>query len=151
MNLRLDHKTADPAALQVMMGLEKFVRSSDLPAALIELIYTRASQLNGCAFCLEMHTREARAKGESETRLSTLSAWRDTPFFTAQERAGLAFTECVVRIGERGVPDNIYAELENWFSQQQIVQLIMAVNAINAWNRIAIVTGMQPVWPVAGQ
>lgn len=145
MSLRIDFKNADPAAYRALSGLQEYVQSGDLPKPLLDLVYTRASQINGCAFCLDMHTREARAAGESEQRLYTLSAWRETSFFSERECAVLALTECVTRVGEQGVPDAVYEEVARHFDQNQIVRLLVAICAINSWNRMVLATGTQPV------
>ncbi|MFC4098499.1 carboxymuconolactone decarboxylase family protein [Paenibacillus xanthanilyticus] len=117
---------------------------TSLDKTLIELIKLRASQLNGCAFCLDMHAKDARANGETEQRLYTLSAWRETPFFSPREQAALALTEAVTRIGDRHVPEEVYAEAARHFEPAELSDVLMAIIAINAWNRIAITTGMMP-------
>ncbi|GAA2585520.1 MULTISPECIES: carboxymuconolactone decarboxylase family protein [Streptomyces] len=111
---------------------------------LLELVRIRASQINGCAFCLDMHTRDARAQGETEQRLYTLNAWRETPFFTERERAALALTEAVTLVHDGRVPDEVYAEAAEVFDENQIAALIWAATVINAYNRIAIATRMVP-------
>ncbi|MCD9873469.1 carboxymuconolactone decarboxylase family protein [Streptomyces guryensis] len=111
---------------------------------LLELIRIRASQINGCAFCLDMHTRDARAAGETEQRVYALNAWRETPFFTERERAALALTEAVTLVHDGRVPDEVYAEAAEVFDEQQIAALIWAATVINAYNRIAIATRMVP-------
>lgn len=139
MTARLNFATVSPAASRAMYGLEAFVRkSSGLEASLLELVRLRASQINGCAYCIDMHTKDARAFGETEQRLYTLSAWRETPFFTARERAALHWTEQVTLISEDHVPDELYQELREEFSEAEIVNLTIAVIAINGWNRLAI-------------
>jgi AhpD family alkylhydroperoxidase len=122
-----------------MLGLEGFVRkSSKLEPALIELVKTRASQLNGCAFCIDMHTKDARAAGETEQRLYGLNAWRETPFYTERERAALAWTEAVTLVSVGQVPDAVYEEAKAHFSEEELVNLTMAIVTINGWNRLAI-------------
>ncbi|MCQ9182696.1 carboxymuconolactone decarboxylase family protein [Streptomyces sp. IBSBF 2953] len=111
---------------------------------ILELVRTRASQLNGCAFCLDMHTKDARAQGESEQRLYALNAWRETPFFTERERAALALTEAVTLVHDGHVPDAVYAEAAEVFDEAQLAALIWAATVINAYNRIAIATRMAP-------
>jgi AhpD family alkylhydroperoxidase len=123
--------------MKAMMALENQIASSGLEQSLMELVKTRASQINGCAFCIDMHTKDARAAGETEQRLYALNAWRETPFFTERERAALAWTEAVTRIGG-GVSDDLYAEVRQHFSEKELVDLTWAVAAINAWNRVAI-------------
>ena len=122
-----------------MLGLEGFVhRSWKSEPLLIELVKMRASQINECAFCLDMHSKDARAAGETEQRLYALNAWRETPFFTDRERAALAWTEEVTLVGQNHVPDAIYEEARRYFTEEELVDLTMAVIAINGWNRLAI-------------
>jgi AhpD family alkylhydroperoxidase len=116
-------------------------QKAGIEPALHELVKTRASQINGCAFCLDMHTKDARAGGESEQRLYTLSAWRETSFFSERERAALALAEEVTRISDHGVSEQVWAEAEKQFDQEQLAALIWAIVAINSWNRLAISTG----------
>lgn len=135
---RLDYAKAAPGAIHAMLAVEKYVRGCGLEPTLLELVKMRASQINGCAYCLDMHSKDARAGGETEQRLYTLSAWRETPFFSARERAALAWTESVTLIGQDHVPDALYDEAREHFSEQELVNLTMAVIAINGWNRLAI-------------
>jgi len=121
-----------------MLGLERYVREAGLDQALLELVKTRASQLNGCAFCLDMHTKDAIAAGDTPQRLLVLSAWRDAPFYTERERAALAWTEAVTRLGPAGVSDELYRTTSEHFDERQLVDLTMAIIAINGWNRLAI-------------
>ncbi len=144
MQPRLDVARLAPGARAAMLGLEKYVRASGLEPRLLELIRLRASQMNGCAFCIDMHTKDARAAGETEQRLYAVSAWRETPFFTNRERAGLEWTEAVTDIGRSGVPDDAYEHVRHEFSEVEIVNLTMAIVAINGWNRIAVATRMVP-------
>lgn len=144
MQTRLEIDKVNPAAFRAMMGLEGYVRKSGLDKSLLELIKTRASQINGCAFCIDMHTKDARHAGETEQRLYALNAWEETPFFTPEERAALALTEVVTRIGDHGVPDQVYEEVGRYFTPEQITQLLMAIITINAWNRIAITSKTVP-------
>jgi AhpD family alkylhydroperoxidase len=138
MKQRLDYASASPKALEAMLGLESHVRQSGLDRKLLHLIKTRASQLNGCAFCLDMHTKDARAIGETEQRLYGLSAWREAPYYTDTERAALAWTEAVTLVSESHVPDEVYREVHKHFSEQQLVDLTLAIVAINSWNRLAV-------------
>jgi AhpD family alkylhydroperoxidase len=139
MQSRLDAQKASPAAYHAMLTLEMLVRkSSKLETSLIELVKMRTSQINGCAFCIDMHSKDARAEGESEQRIYALNAWRETPFFTDRERAALAWTEAVTLISESHVPDAVYEETRQHFSDEELVNLTMAVVAINGWNRLAI-------------
>ncbi|MNZ72420.1 Carboxymuconolactone decarboxylase family protein [compost metagenome] len=134
----------NPAAYQAMLGLEKYLNGTEIDSRLTELIKIRASQINGCAYCINMHTQDARKLGETEQRIYALSAWRDTNYFTQEERAALALTESVTVITKEHVPDAVYDEAARYFSPKQISELIMAIVTINAWNRIAISTGMMP-------
>jgi AhpD family alkylhydroperoxidase len=138
---RLDIHAVDPKAHQAVFALERYVRESSLDPKLYELVKIRASQLNGCAFCLDMHNRDARAQGEDQRRLDVLSAWREAPeLFTEQERAALAFTESVTRIGDAGVPDDVWGDVAKSFDEPGIVALLMAAATINVWNRLAVAT-----------
>ncbi|MBU6444021.1 MAG: carboxymuconolactone decarboxylase family protein [Alphaproteobacteria bacterium] len=143
MTRRLDYRTTSPDALAAMMSVERHARSSGLETTLVELVKTRASQINGCAYCLDMHTKDARAAGESEQRLYTLAVWRETPFFSDRERAALAWTEAVTRIADGGVPDALYRSVREQFSEKELVDLTMAIIAINGWNRLAISFGAE--------
>lgn len=132
---------ADPAfsgVMKAMYGLEAPLRNSGLEPALRELVKTRASQINGCAYCLDMHTKDARALGETEQRLYALNAWRETPFYTDRERAALEWTEQLTLIAGRDVPDELYARIREHFSEAEIVNLTLAVVQINGYNRLAI-------------
>lgn len=141
---RLNYATAEPESLQVMMKLEQYVRSSGLDAKLLELIKIRASQINGCAYCLDMHTKDARANGETEQRIYALNAWREAPFYTDAERVALELTEAVTLVSTSRVPDDLYDRVRAHFGEKQYVQLIMAINAINSWNRLSIATNAIP-------
>ncbi len=138
MQPRIDSAKAAPGAVKAMLDLEKYVRQSGLETPLLELVRLRASQINGCAYCLDMHTKDARAEGETEQRLYTLSAWRETPFFTERERAALEWTEAVTEIGKDHVPDEVFERTRRHFSERELADLTLAVIAINAWNRLAI-------------
>jgi AhpD family alkylhydroperoxidase len=145
MQPRLDAQKASPAAYHAMLTLEMFVRkSSKLELSLIELVKMRASQINGCAFCIDMHSKDARSEGESEQRLYALNAWRETPFFTDRERAALAWTEAVTLVSEGHVPDAVYEEARQRFSEEELVNLTMAVVTINGWNRLSIAFRVVP-------
>lgn len=144
MTQRFDISQSDPQAYQAMLGLEMYIHKSGLKPQLLHLIKTRASQINGCAFCIDMHTKEARADGESEQRLYALNAWAETPFFTPAEQAALALTEVVTRISEQAVPDAVYAEACQHFSEAEVTQLLMAIVTINGWNRLAIASQVLP-------
>ncbi len=135
---RLSYSKVAPAAVEILRELDRYVKNSGLEADLLELVRVRASQINGCGFCIDMHTKDARTGGESEQRLYALSAWRETPFYSARERAALAWTEALTQIGEDGVPDEVYDEARKHFTEQELVDLTFAVIVINSWNRLAI-------------
>lgn len=138
MKARLAPYKIAPELMKAMSALEAAVAGSGLEKSLIELVKTRASQINGCAFCIHMHTKDARALGETEERLYLLSAWRESPLYTDRERAALAWTESVTLVSQTGVPDDVYEQVRGSFSDEEIVKLTMLVATINAWNRIAI-------------
>jgi AhpD family alkylhydroperoxidase len=134
----MEYPKVAPGVSQAMSQLERQVRESGLEAPLLDLVKTRASQINGCAFCLDMHTKDARARGETEQRLYALSAWRETPFYTDRERAALAWTEAVTLVAETHVPDDVYKQARAQFSEEELANLTLAIIAINGWNRLAI-------------
>jgi AhpD family alkylhydroperoxidase len=137
--MRLEPAKASPAAYHAMLGLESFVsKSSKLEVSLLELVKMRASQINGCAFYIDMHSRNARMNGETEQRLYALSAWRETTFFTNRERAALAWTEALTLITEGHASDEVYAEVRKEFAEKELVNLTLAIITINGWNRLAI-------------
>jgi AhpD family alkylhydroperoxidase len=139
MQSRLDYrKIAPPEAVAAMYGLENYIAKSGLERPLVHLVKMRASQINGCAYCLDMHSKDARAEGESEQRLYTLEAWRETPFFTDRERAALAWTEALTLISQTHAPDEVYEEVRTQFSEIEIINLTLVITTINAWNRISI-------------
>lgn len=138
MKPRLSPYKVAPDMMKALGTLEAAVKASGLEHSLIELVKTRASQINGCAFCIHMHTRDARAAGETEERLYLLSAWRESPLYTERERAALAWTESVTLVSQTNVPDDVYEQVRGSFSDEEIVKLTMLVATINAWNRIAI-------------
>jgi AhpD family alkylhydroperoxidase len=138
MTPRLNPYQAAPDTLKALMALETEVQGSGLEQSLIELVKTRASQINGCAFCINMHTQDARKHGETEQRLYLLDAWRESPVYSDRERAALAWTEAVTRISETHAPDGVYEEVRAQFSEAETVNLTMLIATINAWNRIAI-------------
>lgn len=144
MGQRLSVQDIDPAAHQAVLGLEDYVRNTALERPLRELIKIRASQLNGCAFCLDMHHRDARAAGEDQRRLDVLSAWREAPeLYTARERAALTLTEAVTEIGWDGVSDDVWIGTREHFDETETVHLLMAIATINVWNRLAVSTHQQ--------
>jgi AhpD family alkylhydroperoxidase len=138
MEQRLDYSKAAPGSVQAMYKLQKFVDESGLDHSLLELVKTRVSQINGCAFCIDMHTKDARALGESEQRLYALNAWRETPFYTERERAALAWAEAITLISESHASDEEFAAARAQFSEEELVKLTMAIVTINGWNRLAI-------------
>ncbi|WP_007023818.1 carboxymuconolactone decarboxylase family protein [Saccharomonospora iraqiensis] len=132
-----------PAAYRALSALERSTRDDDvLPRTIQELVRVRASQINGCGFCLDMHTEDARTAGESEQRLSAVAAWREAPWFTGEERAALALTEAATRLADRGeaVPDPVWDEAAAWFDEHQLALLVTTIATINAWNRINVAT-----------
>lgn len=138
MQARLDFRKASPEGNKVMSALHAFVRGCGLDHSLLELVKLRASQINGCAYCIDMHTKELRADGESEQRLYLLDAWRESPFYSARERAALAWTEAVTLVTEGHVPDDVYEEARAQFSEEELVNLTLALVAINGSNRLNI-------------
>jgi AhpD family alkylhydroperoxidase len=144
MEARLDYARVAPGAFKAMYGLEKYVAACGLEPKLLHLVKMRASQINGCAFCLDMHSKELRAEGESEQRLYVLDAWRDAPYYSARERAALAWAEAVTRVAEDRVGDEIYREAREQFSEAELVDLTLAVVAINGWNRLSVAFRVQP-------
>lgn len=145
MKPRLDAYKAAPETMKAMLAFENAVKTSGLEHSLIELVKTRASQINGCAYCIHMHTRDARASGESEERLYLLSAWRESPLYTSRERAALAWTESLTLLSQTQAPDADYEILQAEFSPEEQVKLTLLIGAINVWNRIAV--GFRSVHP----
>src|SRR5690554_4164816 len=135
---RLDYFAAAPQLLQPMLALERAVRASGLDPLLVHLVKLRASQINGCAYCLHMHSREARAHGESEMRLHVLAAWRESSLYSDRERAALGWTEALTRLAETGAPDADYAAMAAAFTPEEQVKLSLLICTINAWNRLAV-------------
>ncbi|MEO6748295.1 MAG: carboxymuconolactone decarboxylase family protein [Casimicrobiaceae bacterium] len=138
MKQRIDYKRVAPDAFKAMLGLENYVRHSGLEPSLLELVRTRVSQINGCAHCLDMHTKDARAAGETEQRLYVLAAWREAPFYSDRERAALAWAEAVTQLPSNDVPDELYVEVSRHFNEKALVDLTLAIVAINGWNRLAV-------------
>lgn len=137
--------TKRPDAIKPLLALSEYVRNSGLEPNLIELVLMRVSQLNGCAYCLDMHSKDARAAGETEQRLYLLQAWREAPFYSPRERAALAWCEAVTRLDPiHGVPDEVYQQARAEFSEAELIDLNMAVIVINGWNRIAIPSRAEP-------
>lgn len=148
MQARMDYFKVAPELMEGMLHMEKTVKGAGLDPFLYELVKTRASQINGCAYCLHMHTTDARKMGETEMRLYLLSAWRESSLYTPAERAALAWTESLTRVAETGAPDADYDALREHFSDHQIVALKLLITTINAWNRLAI--GFRSQHPSAG-
>jgi AhpD family alkylhydroperoxidase len=138
MEARLDFKNVSPDVYQAMLGLEKTVNAMGLEASLLDLVKLRASQINGCAHCIDMHSKDLRAKDESEQRLYLLNAWREAPFYTVRERAAFAWTEAVTLIADGHPPDEVYEEVRKHFTDVELVNLTLAIVAINGWNRLNI-------------
>lgn len=136
--MRIDYSEVFPGALQAMLGLEAAVQASTLEPELLELVKLRASQLNGCAYCLDMHSKDARARGEAEQRLHVLAAWREAPFYSERERAALAWCEALTLLPQTGAPDEVYAQVGEQLGEEEIVALTLAIVAINGWNRFAV-------------
>lgn len=144
MQPRIDYRKLAQEPLKPLLAVEKYLAGCGLEHKLLHLIKMRASQINGCAYCLDMHSLDARADGETEQRLYTLDAWAETPFFTDRERAALAWTEAVTLVSQTHVPDDVYEETKKHFSERGIVDLTLAVGMINMWNRLAISTRAVP-------
>src|SRR5688572_30880818 len=138
MNARIDPSRHAPEGYKAMLGLEKYLSKSSIEKPLRELVKLRASQINGCAYCIDMHWKDARAGGETEQRLYGLDAWEESPYYTDRERAALAWTDAVTRVADTHVPDAVYDHARSQFSEQELVDLTFAVATINAWNRLAI-------------
>lgn len=136
--MRIEYGKVMPAAIEAMVGLQGAADNGGLEPKLVELVKVRASQLNGCAYCLDMHSKDARSIGEDEQRLQVLAAWREAPFYNKRERAALAWCESLTLLPETGAPDNVYTELTDHFSPEEIVALTLQVVAINGWNRLAV-------------
>jgi AhpD family alkylhydroperoxidase len=144
MEQRLDYSKLAPGAYAAMSGLERYVRGCGLETSLLELVRLRASQMNGCAFCIDMHTKDARAEGETEQRLYLLNAWREAPFYSDRERSALEWTEAVTDVAGSRVPDDVYERAKAQFTEAELVNLTMAIVAINGWNRLAISFRIEP-------
>ena len=141
---RLNYKELSPNAYKAMLGLEKTVNSSGLERSLLDLLRLRASQINACGHCIDMHAKDLRAKGETEQRIYLLGAWRESPVYSARERAALAWTDCITLIADERAPDEVYEIVRKEFSELEIVNLTLAIVAINGWNRLNIAFGTVP-------
>jgi AhpD family alkylhydroperoxidase len=136
--MRVDYMKAFPNGFEAMLELEGAVRASGLEPLLLELVKLRSSQLNGCAYCLDMHSKDARARGENEQRLHVLAAWREAPFYNRRERAALAWCESLTLLPQTGAPDDVYEQVRAELAEEEIVALTLAIVAINGWNRFAV-------------
>jgi AhpD family alkylhydroperoxidase len=144
MKQRINLAEAGQGALKAMLGLSGYLSKSGPEKSLLELLYFRVSQINGCAYCLDMHSKDLRAAGETEQRLYLLDAWRESPFYTERERAALAWAEAVTLVTEGHVPDEVYEEARAQFGEDELANLTLAVVAINGWNRLNIAFRMEP-------
>lgn len=144
MEPRLNFYKSGPEAMKAMAGLEARIATSGLEQGLVELVRLRASQINGCAYCMGVHAADARKAGEGERRLATLAAWRETPFFSERERAALEWTEAVTQVADTRVPDEVWERVRPQFTPVELVDLTLLVNTINAWNRFAIAFRKRP-------
>ena len=138
MKARIDYGTVDFKAIQLLLGIERHISGSELEHKLLHLIKMRASQINGCAFCLDMHSKDARAAGETEQRLYSLDAWEECPYYSDRERAALAWTEAVTLLGDGHVPDSVYEKVRAQFNEKEIATLTLAAAMINTWNRLNV-------------
>lgn len=144
MENRFNMGEVNPEGYRAMIGLEQYVMKTSISKSLRELIKIRASQLNGCAFCIDMHTREARQLGETEQRIYGLAAWQESPFYSPEERAVLGLTDAVTLVAQTHVPDDVYEEVRRYFDEKQTAEILMQIVTINAWNRIAVSTRLLP-------
>ena len=144
MEPRIDYRKYAQEALKSMLDLEKYIASSGLDHKMVHLMKMRTSQINRCAYCIDMHSKDARAIAEIEMRLYELDAWRETDFYTERERAALAWTEAVTKVAETHVPDEVYEEVRKQFSEKEIIDLTIVATVINMWNRLAISTRAVP-------
>ena len=144
MKARIDLMHVTPGVMQALFGLERQVRQAGFDHKLLNLVRMRASQINGCAYCLDMHSKDARALGETEQRLYGLAAWRETPYYSARERAALEWTEALTLVSETHVPDDVYERVREQFSEDELVHLSLAIVSINGWNRLNIAARTVP-------
>jgi AhpD family alkylhydroperoxidase len=150
MKARIDLMHVNPGVVHAMLGLERQLSQSGLDSTLLDLVRIRASQINGCAYCLDMHSKDARANGETEQRLYGLNAWRETPYYSARERAALEWTEALTLVSDTHAPDEVYERVRQQFSEDELVHLSLAIVAINGWNRLNIAARTVPGDYVAG-
>jgi AhpD family alkylhydroperoxidase len=144
MKPRLNYAGVAPGIYDAMDALDRYLAGCGLEESLLHLARLRASQLNGCAYCIDMHWKDLRALGETEQKLASLNAWRECPWFTERERAALAWTDAVTFVSEAHVPDALYADVRNAFAEKELADLTLAVATINAWNRLSIASRLQP-------
>lgn len=140
-NLRINYSKVEPDAVKPLYSMAAYLRKSGVEQTLRDLIYIRASQINGCAFCLDMHTQDARANGETEQRINCVSAWKESPFFTDRERAALEMTEALTLLPQMHFPEELYNKARLEFDEHEFVAVVMAINVINGWNRLVISCG----------
>jgi len=138
MKARIDLMHVSPGIMHALLGLERQVQKSGLDSKLLDLVRMRASQINGCAYCLDMHSKDARAEGETEQRLYGLNAWREAPYYSERERAALEWTESLTLVAETHVPDDVYERVRAQFSEEELMHLSLAIVAINGWNRLNV-------------
>jgi AhpD family alkylhydroperoxidase len=150
MKARIDLMHVNPGVIHAMLGLERQVHQAGLDEKLLDLVRMRASQINGCAYCLDMHSKDARAMGETEQRLYSLEAWRETPYYSARERAALEWTEALTLVSQTHAPDDVFERVREQFSEDELVHLSLAIVAINGWNRLNIAARTVPGGYVAG-
>ena len=150
MQARIDLMHVNPGVVHAMLGLERQVRQGGLDGKLLDLVRMRASQINRCAYCLDMHSKDARAAGETEQRLYGLEAWRETPYYSERERAALEWTEALTLVAATGVPDDVYERVRGQFSENELAHLSLAIVAINGWNRLNVAARTVPGGYVAG-
>jgi AhpD family alkylhydroperoxidase len=144
MQTRIEYKDVNPAAYKAMLGLEQYLATSSVEKKLLDLVRFRVSQINGCAYCLDMHWKDLQVEGESEQRMYSLDAWRETPYYNDREQAALAWAEAVTRVVETRVPDDVYELARKHFDKQQLADLTLAVVAINGWNRLNVAFRTEP-------
>ena len=150
MKARIDLMHVSPGIIHAMLGLERQVQKGGLDSKLLDLVRMRASQINGCAYCLDMHSKDARANGETEQRLYGLEAWRETPYYSARERAAVEWTEALTLVSQTHVPDDVYERVRAQFSEEELIHLSLAVVAINGWNRLNVAARTVPGGYVPG-
>ena len=141
---RMNYKRAAPGGVKALLDMERYLDTCGLEQGLMDLVKLRASQINGCAYCIDMHSKDLRANGESEQRLYELDAWQETPFYTERERAALLWTEAVTRVADTHVPDSVYEQVRQQFTETELTNLTLAIGTINVWNRLCISFRTEP-------